>query len=160
MKKKKNTQSNSLFLPFILYCYLFQVHLEKILKYGEWNPFIPIAGFRTVLDTLLMVRGYWNAVLSFCCWCAERNGWDFKLFVGAGTVELVWISPLLVSMVKWKTKCAKWEQCISSHSLCIDLYTWWVFLEEVSAPSACNTLYSHKKGGQSMAMGLLSPVVI
>ena len=72
----------------ILFCYLFQVHLEKTRKNGEWNPFLSIAGPRTVLGTLLTVRRHWNAVLSFWCWCAEGNGWGFKLFVGVGTGSL------------------------------------------------------------------------
>ena len=203
---------NSLFLLFILFCYLFQVHLEKTLKNGEWNPFLSVAeprtvlaekamapppvllpgkshgwrslvgcspwvaqswtrlkrlssssSSRTVLGTLLMVRGHGNCcafILVLMC----RGEWlGFQVVSGSWDWEPVRISPLLVSMVKWKNKCAKWEQLTSSHSLCVDLYTWWVFLEEVPAPSMCDTFDSHKKGrtvfgsGASFSCGYLVP---
>lgn len=99
------------------------------------------------LILVLMCRGEWLG-FQVVCGC-----WDW---------EPVRISPLLVSMAKWKNKCAKWEQLTSSHSLCIDLYTW-VFLEEVPAPSTWNTFYPHKKGrtvngnGASFPCGHLVP---
>ena len=129
---------NSLFLLFILFCYLFQVYLEKTLKNGEWNPFLSVAESRTMLAEKAMASHsstlawkvpwmeepgglqsmgsqrvghdwsdlaavaaagqfwthYWwsedmeIAVLSFWCWCAEGNGWGFKLFLGVGTGNL------------------------------------------------------------------------
>ena len=118
---------------------------------------------RTVLGTLLMVRGHGNCcafILVLMC----RGEWlGFQVVSGSWDWEPVRISPLLVSMVKWKNKCAKWEQLTSSHSLCVDLHTWWVFLEEVPAPSMCDTFDSHKKGrtvvgsGASFSCGYLVP---